>query len=354
MGIFDRLAGWLSPGTAAPSSTAAATSTTSGAGLASPWATGRLSRIALADIFGLDSLPVTRGEAMAIPPIARARHILTADASRCPLEVLEGDARRAELGGWLQATTLTTSPQHRAVWTVDDLIFYGWSLWVAKRAEDGTILDGARCPVEWWRFDEEGRILINDVPAEAGSVILIPGFHEGIINSAAHTIRGARLLEETWQDRAANPIPAVELHQTTADTMTPTEVDNLVDNWTASLRQRGGAVGWTPMSLEVRPHGEGNVDLLIQGRNAAAIDAARVVGVPAAMVDASNVNASLTYETLEGRGGEYLERSLPLYLGPIEARLSLDDVTPPGTRVRANTSALSTITPAPTGTPTED
>ena len=290
---------------------------------------------------------------MGIPAIARARHILCADAARCPLEVLDTTGPRPTLGGWMQATTLTTSPQHRAVWTVDDLIHYGWSLWVVKRDGD-TITDGARCPIEWWRFDDEGRILINEAPAETGSVVLIPGFHEGIVNSATHTIRGSRLLEQTWQDRAANPIPATELHQTTPDTMTGTEVEELVDSWTQSLVARGGAVGWTPSSIEVRTHGEGNVDLLIQGRNAAAIDAARVVGVPAAMIDASNVNASLTYETLEGRGGEYLERSLPLYLGPIEARLSLDDITPPGTRVRADTSALSSITPTPTGTPTGD
>jgi hypothetical protein len=72
------------------------------------------------------------------------------------------------------------------------------------------------------------------------------------------------------------------------------------------------------------------------------------------MIDASNVNASLTYETLEGRGGEYVDRSLPLYLGPIDARLSLDDATEPGTRVRADVSALVAATPNPTATPTED
>lgn len=350
MGILDKLAGWLDTS----SSTASAAGGTVGAGIASPWATGRLSKITMADLFGLDTLPVTRAEAQAVPAIARARHILCSDAARCPLEVLEDDTRRADLGGWLQSTKLTTSPQHRAVWTVDDLIHYGWSLWVVQRDDAGTITDGARCPIEWWKFDDDGRIVIRDTPADAASVVLIPGFHAGIVNSAQHTIRGSRMLEETWQDRAANPIPATELHQTTPDNMTPAEVDDLVDNWTESLRLRGGAVGWTPMSIDVRTHGEGAVDLLIQGRNAAAVDAARVVGVPAAMVDASNVNASLTYETLEGRGGEYLDHSLPLYLDPIAARLSLDDVTPPGTRVRANTSALSTSTPNPTGTPTED
>lgn len=354
VGIFDKLAGWLAPGTADTGAAAGVTGTSAGAGYRSPWATGRLSKIALADIFGLEHLPVTRAEAMAIPAIARARHILTSDAARCPLEVLEGTNALPGEGLWLQSTKLTTSPQHRAVWTTDDLIHYGWSLWVVERDADGVIQDGARCPIEWWRFGVDGGILINDAPAEADAVILIPGFHEGIINSAQHTIRGSRLLEETWQDRAANPIPATELHQTTPDNMTALEVDELVDGWTVALRNRGGAVGWTPSSIDVRTHGEAATDLLIQGRNAAAVDAARVVGVPAAMIDASNVNASLTYETLEGRGGEYVDRSLPLYLGPIEARLSLDDVTRPGTRVRANTSALTNAAPAPTGTPTGD
>jgi len=346
VGIFDKLAGWL--GTGAPTSTSPGPA----AGVRSALTAGNLVALTVADVFGLDARPVSRAEAMAVPAIARARHLLTSDAARCPLEALNADGT-PHPAPWLQATSLRVSPQHRAVWTVDDLIFHGWSLWIASRESDD-IADAARVPFSWWRFGEGGTILVNDQPVPAGEAILIPGYHEGIIADAPETIRGSRMLEEAWQDRAANPIPAVELHQTTADTMTGEEVDALVDNWTDSLRARGGAVGWTPMSIDVRTHGEAATDLLIQGRNAAAVDSARIVGVPAAMIDASNVNASLTYETLGGRNLEYVDRSLALYLGPIESRLSLDDVCPPGVRVRANTSALTAATSEPTGHPTGD
>lgn len=349
MGILDKFTSWMTPQTAA-----APASASSSTGVRSPWAGGTLSRIVLADVFGLDTLPVNRAEAMSVPAIQRARHLLCVDAGRCPLELHDANGRvEGEAGAWLQSTKLTTSPQHRAVWTVDDLIFYGWSLWLVKR--DGEqITDAARCPIDWWEFDKDGRILVNKQPANSDEIVLIPGYHEGIINSAAHTIRGARQLERIWQARAANPVPAVELHQTTADELDDDEIRDLVDDWRATMQDDGGAVGWTPQSIDVRVHGEGSSDLLIQGRNASAVDGARVVGVPASMVDASNVNSTLTYETLEGRGGEYADHSLPLYLGPIEARLSLDDVCAPGQRVRANTSALITTAPPATGTTTED
>lgn len=320
----------------------------------SPWSEGNLESIVWRDIFGLDVMPVTRAEAMSVPAIARARHRLAADAARCPLTLLSSDGTEAPDAAWLQHTSTATSPQHRMVWTVDDLIFHGWSLWIVRRSGD-QIIDAARCPFEWWNWSADGgRIEINSQPVDPSSVVLIPGYHEGIIASAGPTIRGSRQLEELWQTRSANPIPAVELHQTTADRLTDAEIKTLIRDWRAAITAEDGAVGYTPHSIEAKVHGAVVADLLIQGRNAAAIDAARVVGVPAAIVDASNVNSTLTYETLGGRNLEYVQHSLSAYLGPIEARLSLDDVTPAGTRVRANVDDLTTPTPAPTGTPTED
>lgn len=347
MGIFARVTGRLGRTGKSPAGTT---------DLASPW-TGdsHLARIVLSDIYGLDlDLPVTRAEAMGVPAIARARNILASDAQRCPLEALDSDGTVLESGRWLQDSASGVSPQHRIAWTVDDLIFHGWSLWVLQRDDAGAIEDAARVPAEWWKFGEDGAVLINDETADAAQVLLIPGFHEGIVASAGRTVRGARQLEDLWQARAANPVPAVELSQDQAGHVTDDEVKKVLDNWRRAMTAQGGAVGWTPYGVTLKTHGEASADLLIQGRNAAAIDAARAVGVPAAMVDASNVNSTLTYETLEGRGGEYLERSLPLYLGAIEARLSLDDVTPAGSRVRANLSALTALVTPATGTPTED
>lgn len=325
-------------------------------GIASPWATGTLTQIVVRDILGLDTVPVSRAEAMGIPAIAKARHRLCSDAARAPLVVMEGDAEvRDQSTAWLQRTSLPGTPQHRMVWTVDDLVFYGWSLWAVQRDGDGAITAAARVPFEWWSFGEDGRVVINGQPVDdPEQLVLIPGFHEGIVNFAPRTIRGARELETQWAERAANPIPAVELHQETSDALEPEEIEELVESWRDALRDNGGAVAYTPRSLTVKTHGTAVTDLLIEGRNAAAIDAARIVGVPAAVLDASNVNSTLTYETLQGRNLEYTEHSLSLYTGPVEARLSLDDVVPPGRRVRADTSSLTVNPPIPTGAPTED
>lgn len=345
-------------GPATVESAAGVPSSTSG--VAAPWAdSSNLQAVVWADYLEGTYEPVTRAEAMSVPAVKRSRLIITSDAARCPLVMLDQDGNPVE-APWLQGSSVGVSPQHRIVWTVDDLIFHGWSLWIVQRSEpdvSAPITEAARCPYEWWRFGEgeqAGRILVNGQEIPDHNALLIPGFHEGIVRDNPRVIRTARELEVATAHRAANPIPAMELHQTTADTLTRDERLSLVADWTAMLRENGGAVAYTPMSMEAKPHGDAGTDLLIQGRNASAVDGARIVGIAAAMVDASNVNASLTYETLTGRGSEYLDHTLPLYLGPIEARLSLDDVSPAGSRVRADTSALIRSTESPTGTPTED
>lgn len=361
MTFFDRVKAGLAAaigGSSTPLTDAAGLPARTQVGPRSPWVTGALSKVVWADILGTESLPVSRAEAMGVPAIARSRHLLTSDAARCPLSVFDADGPVTDgSGSWLQSTSLVVSPQHRMVWTVDDLIFGGWSLWVAQREDndpEGNVTDAARVPVEWWQFGDGGRLEIAGEPVPAHQAILIPGYHEGILNSSPRTIRGSRELETQWANRASNPIPAMELHQTTADQLTDAEILALVDSWSTAMRENGGAVAYTPSSIEARPHGTAESDLLVQGRNAAAVDGARIVGVPAAMIDASNVNSSLTYETLSGRNLEYVDRSLALYLGPIEARLSLDDVCAPGRRVRADTSAVTSSAPNPTGTTTED
>lgn len=358
MGVLQRLGSLLgvSPnageGTGVPGSAPIGSSR-----VASPFDpdAGSLALVVWNDILdGAGLAPVTRREAMGVPAIARSRHLVVNDASRCPLEVVDPTGAQVDdgSGDWLQSTRLRVSPQHRMVWTVDDLMFYGWSLWIVQREDpsdaSSRILDAARCPREWWKFGPAGEVLLRSSetpalfePVPAALVLLIPSFTEGILKDNPRTIRAARELEAQWAARAANPIPAVELHQTTPDQMTPTEIRTLVKDWADALAETGGAVAYTPMSVDARVHGDAEPSLLIEGRNAAAVDAARIAGMPAAMLDSTTSGASLSYETREGRNFEYVDRTLSLWLGPIEARFSLDDVTPPGTLVRANTTALT-------------
>lgn len=336
-------------------------------GIRSPWAgPSSLSRVVALDIFGTQAEgELTRAECMSIPAIARARHKLVTAVARGVLRQLRGQELVTGDGpAWLSSTSGRTSPQHRLVWTVDDLIFGGWSLWAVTRETIGDptsrILDGSRAPFDSWQINSDTHeVELWDgeqwIPVEdESSVILIPGYHEGLLSYGTRTIRGAAHLEATAAAQAANPIPAVELHQTTDDEMTQQEIKDLVSDWTTAVTSNGGAVAYTPKSIEVKPHGQANVDLLIQGRNAAAIDAARMIGLPAATIDASNVNSTLTYETTEGRNLEYREDSVSLYADPIAARLSMDDVCPPGERVAFDFGDLTVPNPATTGPARED
>lgn len=326
-------------------------------GIRSPWTTGQaLSRIVATDILGLESTTVSRVEAMGVPAIARGRHKIITAVQKCRLVTYRRDVEVDNGPAWLYRSRTRTSPQHRIVWTVDDLIFYGWSLWGVERNDRGQITDAARIPPEWWTFGEGGEILVTipgteQTTATDDSVILIPGFTQGILATNPRTIRGARELEEQWASRANNPIPAMELHQTTDDELEDDEIVAIVDGWTDALSGTGGAVAFTPKSIEARPHGQASSDLYIEGRNAASVDAARILNLAAADLDASGVNSTLTYETTEGRRGQFVDETLPLYTDAIAARLSLDDVTPQGTRIGFDFAAVVTNPLTPT---TED
>ena len=69
------------------------------------------------------------------------------------------------------------------------------------------------------------------------------------------------------------------------------------------------------------------------------------------MLDATTAGASLTYETVAGRNAKFIDYGVALYLEPIEARLSMDDVVPRGQRVAFD---LSDFTAARAGSDRPD
>jgi hypothetical protein len=94
--------------------------------------------------------------------------------------------------------------------------------------------------------------------------------------------------------------------------------------------------------------------LLIGARNASALDIARDVSMPAAMLDATTAGASLEYATLEGRNQQWIDYGLSLYMAAVESRLGMDDVIPAGQRMGFDTADLTGPASAPAGAPTHD
>lgn len=327
--------------------------------LSSPWVSGSLSPIVWADIFGAAALsPMTREAAQSVPAVSRAAGLITTTVARCPLHAFRQLEQLPVDPPWIARSDSAVSPYHRMLHTVDDLIYTGWALWAVERGADGLPLKADRVPRADWYVTDDGVIMVwgpdGQQPVDESSVILIPGPHDGILNFGRRTLTTAALLEEAVGNVARAPIPAIDLHQTTDVPLDETEKQSLIEGWVKARQGENGGVAFTNSALEAKPLGAAPENLLIEGRNASAVDVARLMGVPASLIDATNAGASLTYETIEGRLAEFLDYGVLAYLLPIAARLSLDDVVARGQRVEFDTAPLTTGLPTGTGPSTED
>lgn len=373
------------------------------------WTSSTLDAVVWADILGKDVAPIMRADAIAVPAIARSRHLIAGTVAGCPLQVLRVDALVEPQPGWATASDgqwgirgadgrfhtriglgsldhgwqsdvdrLGLEPQslwQRMLDTVDDHLFYGESLWVVTAYEgdagagdtgrparmlrvpwefwDRQLIESADGPPVWLFTDRGGQpIQRGDRPL---GLVYIPGPHEGICNFGQGSIRTAASLERSAADIAARPF-RLELHQTTDVTLEPAEVSEIVTTARQALADNQGIL-FTNSAIESKDHGltgAGGGDLLIGVRNASAVDAARLCSIPAALIDATTPGASLEYATLEGRNQQWVDYGLSLYFGAIKARLSMDDVVPIGQRVAFDLSDLTTTLPAPTGPATID
>ncbi|WP_341999384.1 phage portal protein [Microbacterium sp. LWH7-1.2] len=331
--------------------------------LVSPLAgsTSQMSRLAWSEFYAGEIGELSREGALQIPAIKKARNILVTSIAGAPLRQYRGETEIER--DWLHNSASGISPWHRMAATVDDLIFYDWACWAVSRHSDGTILDALRIPYERWAIDDlTGAVTVDGNVVSAEEVIVFPGAGDGgLLATGAQTIKGYKALERAWIGRAQNPIPLVELHQTTDDPLTDgdeqeeeDEIGRLVDEWAAARLSPNGAVGYTPHNIEVKVHGNVSADLFEQGRNAAVLDVARTTGVPASLLDGAQTNASLTYVTTEGKRSEFDALSLPQWRDPIEARLSLDDVAPRGEVIRFDRREDVAVAADPVSAPLED
>lgn len=316
--------------------------------LLAPWAgDSTLTTLVWSDLLDVDALPLDRAAAMAVPAMARARHLICGSIASCPLVVIRDGVTLDPVYAptWSYRTDGPVSPYHRMLWTVDDLLFTGWSLWHAALDVAGfpTTLD--RVPRDAWSFGPDGLTVVDadGRPLDAATHVLLPGPHEGLLAFAGRTLRSASKMERAAARHAANPVPSVELSQEVDVELDPAEKDKMIADWVRGRASESGAVAFTSYGVKANVLGAVPEQLLIEGRNAAAVDVARHASIPAAMLDATTAGASLTYETTEGRNGQFLDYGVSLYLDAIAARLSQDDVVPRGTRVAFDTSALTAV-----------
>lgn len=322
--------------------------------LQSPWAKeSHAEAIVYSDMYGPNVDTVSRETAMQVAPIKRGRSIIVGSLSDLTAEsgtfVSDTWTPANRQPTWLTRSRTVQTPWHRMAWTLDDVLFHGWSLWLLDRSETGTILDATHLQRDRWAFDNKaltGISIDGRAVHDPSLLCLFQGPDEGVLTTGAELIRGARAMERAWVDRVQNPIPAMVLQEVNdggGSTVTEKTAQMYVDAWRAARSQRGGAIGFMPANLKMETYGEVNADLFTEGRNNVRLDAANLLNLPASLLDGSTATASLTYQTAQGEFSQ-LNSWLEYWLAPIEARLSQDDITPQGQIVRFDRSNLTSTT----------
>jgi hypothetical protein len=175
---------------------------------------------------------------------------------------------------------------------------------------------------------------------DPADVILIPGPHEGLLTFAARTIRIASNIERAVDRASTTPAATLALKQTGGDPL-PYDSDDdsvftirkLIDGWVDARHGRNGGVAFLNQSIEAQELGTFDSHLLVEGRNASAVDIARHASLPADLVDAATGGADLTYSNSRDNDRRGVDYGFGIYMGAMTGRLSQDDVTPRGTRV---------------------
>lgn len=318
-------------------------------GIASPWANADALTVAtwagLLDVAATD-LPVTRQQAIQLPAIQRGRDLIATSVARFPLWAMTAAGRTDQQPRIIVQPEVGRSRYVTMLWTVDTLLFYGFAVWqvTSRYAEDARPRTARWVPPGRIDTDPDS----GDVTAVFGrpigdprDVIRFDGPHEGILTRGAESIRATRLLFRDYAKAVAMPNPDVELHQTAGEPMTPAEINELRTIWAEARAGAYGRVAFTNQSVEAKVHGQQPENLLVAARNAANLDMARLMNLPAWAVDGEVGGSSLTYSNVPSRSRELIDYTLAGYMEAITSRLSLDDVLAAGTWSAFSTDVMT-------------
>lgn len=298
---------------------------------------------------------ITRYEALALPGVAKAHHVLVAWASSLNLRAYdEADVEKAATDPefvpkpiadqpvFLTDRTGDFSPEMRMWRLMDDLYFHGRSFWYT-RARGGIRAKAAPVPISEWELqcdDATGlhtATMNNGAPVTRQNSVLfkVPGW-DGLLYQAARTLIGARATELAWVERMLSPIQLVEFAISEDATLTQEELDAWINAWKARRRDGGQAVGATPPDLTMKVHSGalGELDLFLTQRNVMRNDIASHSSLDGSVADGSGGQDSLTYQTQVGIRDGFYEFDSAFWLNVITSTLSQAPVTPEGVVVR--------------------
>lgn len=288
---------------------------------------------------------VTLQTALQVPAFTKALKTYTHTIASFPL-------REHTDGVEVAPRSLLTNPDPEMTYwatmtrTVRDLLCFDVAHWqVVERAWDGypsrvRVLDGNKTTVL-----PDGGVVSNGTTIPESRLIRIPGDGlGGWLTTGAHAIHAAASLEAAAVRYAEFPLPTIILKNTGAD-LPPDQVDALLEAWETARQTR--ATAYINSTLETKEFGFSAADLqLVDARNAAAIQIARLANLDPIWTGAGVPGSSLTYSNRIDLYRQLLDTALTPIMQAIGQRLSAGDVTPRGHTVTFDTAVFLKANPS--------
>jgi HK97 family phage portal protein len=296
----------------------------------------------LANVYQYSYAPqIDRSQAMEIPSVVRARNLICGTIAAMPLELYRKSTGE-ELGKpvWMDQPAENQPRAVTIAFTVDSLLFYGWSLWLIKSRYSE---DGRPASYEWiansritpqYSLDNTHVIdgyLIDGIYYSNNDVVTFQSLNDGILTTGARVLRGALDLEIASTIAASTPMPSGYIKNNGAD-LDPKEVQGLLAAWKSARQNRSTA--YLTSTLEYSPTSFTPKDMMYnEAKQDYATQIARLCNVDAFYLSA-DANNSMTYSNLLDSRKQFVSLTLQPFITAIEDRLSMNDVTANGNEVR--------------------
>jgi len=289
---------------------------------------------------------ITRELALEVPSVVRARNLICGTIASMPIELYrKSTGEELSKPVWMDQPAINQPRAVTIAYTVDSLLFYGWSIWLIKSRYQE---DGRPASYEWipntqvtpYYGNSEGLLIegyyINQVFYSNDDVVTFQSLNDGILTSGARVLRAALDLEIAASNAASTPMPTGYIKNSGAD-LDPKEVQGLLAAWKQARTTRSTAFLTSTLDYNVAQFSPKDM-LYNEAKQDYATQIARLCSIDAFYLSA-DANNSMTYSNLLDSRKQFVSLTLQPYISAIEDRLSMNDVTPQGNEVRFDLDA---------------